>query len=116
MEKQIVHKLRSSDNLTLVTNKSTNVCINRIINYLVVISNSNLFYYKTRKALIRALTVQKLIKDIVNTTTEITNKDTKQFRAVTTNTYPQMLITYDILYTILVTAYMFTILCNSHSL
>jgi len=41
IEKQIVHKLRSSDNLTLVTDESTNVCINKMINYLVVTSNGD---------------------------------------------------------------------------
>jgi hypothetical protein len=115
MEKQIVHKLRSSDNLTLVTNESTNVCINRMINYSVVTSNGDLFYYKTKEAPIGALTAQKLAEGIVDTTTEITNRDTKRIRAVATDTCPQMLATHNILYTIPATAHMFTILCNLHS-
>jgi hypothetical protein len=115
-KEQILNQISSASSLTLVTDESTNVCINRIINYSVVTSNSDSIYWKTVEAPVAALTSVKLAEGVVDTAKEITNGNTKQFRALATDTCPRMLALHDIVCTLPRMEHIFIVLCNSHSL
>jgi hypothetical protein len=112
----IVSLLSKSHSMTLITDESTNVCLNRMINYSVVTEDGDSIYWKTVEAPAAALTSQRLAEGVVDTASEITNGDIQRIRALATDTCPRMLAVHDIIHTIPKTKHMFTVLCTSHSL
>jgi hypothetical protein len=75
IETTVELQLSASYTLNVVTDESTNISNNRIINTSVVTNNSNCFYISNIKAEPRKLGAKELVDTVIKIVKRITHKD-----------------------------------------
>jgi hypothetical protein len=116
VKKDVENQLRSSPFLSFTTDESSNITTDRMINYSVLTSSQDCFYWKTVEAAEGALTAEILTSEFLKIAKELTNNDLSRVNALTTDTCSTMMSMWDKLHANSATNHILTIPCDSHGI
>jgi hypothetical protein len=111
-----VDTVQESSALSLVTDESTDVSLNRLVNYSFLTPDGSSFYWKTVDTKAKTQSAEQIAEDAVDATEEISNRDLSKFVSFATDTCLTNQKVWRLLSTYPKTKHIFTIPCDSHSL
>jgi hypothetical protein len=106
----------NSPSLSLVTDESGDVSLNRLANYSVLTPDGQSFYYKTVDVKDKTQNAENVVEDIVEVAKEISKGLLRKFVSLAMDTCPRNIKAFEILSDRPETQHMFMVPCESHGL
>jgi hypothetical protein len=116
IEESVSYQLRLSPSLHIITDESTNICSNRIINTSTITTSGDCFYISNTEAPAGKLGAEELVQHTINTVQQITKGDLSKIASITTDTCSTMRLLWKKLESQSNTSHIFTVPCDSHGL
>jgi hypothetical protein len=116
VEKEVNYQLRVSPFLNIVTDESTDISGNRIINTSMITTSGDSFYISNLEAEVGKLGAEEWAEYTIKTAKQITNGDLSKVSSITTDTCSTIRSLWKRLENEQDTKHIFTIPCDSHGL
>ena len=116
VEKDVEFVLSSSSFVNLITDESTDINMNRMINYSFTTNDGNYFYWLTTEASEGSQNAARITEQIIETAKRLTHGQLLKIHSLTTDTCPTMQAVWKNLQNNPEMKHMFMVPCDSHGL